>query len=209
MLRRWVVVLLLAVPLSYANDKYSETRTKDWNVDPGAKVDLQMRFGDLRVVSTNDAHLSIRYTTHSNHSDFSRKVQARFLVTPGRAALKLSAPRGGSMDVELRIPAHVNLYVRVSAGDVSIDPVEGSLDVETHAGDIRIKLPEHMDLGMVDASTHAGDVNAPFGKAHGWIGGKLEYDGGGKYRIHAHTLAGDIDLEESSVNRADSAPGLH
>jgi DUF4097 and DUF4098 domain-containing protein YvlB len=113
------------------------------------------------------------------------------------------------MDVELRIPAHVNLYVRVSAGDVSIDPVEGSLDVETHAGDIRIKLPEHMDLGMVDASTHAGDVNAPFGKPHGWIGGKLEYDGGGKYRIHAHTLAGDIDLEESSVNRADSGPGLH
>lgn len=209
MLRRWAFVLLLVVPVCYANDKYSETRTQNWNIAEGAKLDVQLRFGDLRVVSTNDTHLSILYTTHSNHPNFSRKVEARFLVTPTSASLKLTAPHGGNVDVELRVPVRSNLHVRLSAGDVSIDPVEGSLDVETHAGDIRIKLPEHLDLGMVDASTHAGDVNAPFGKPHGWIGGKLDYDGGGKYQIHAHTLAGDIDFEPSATNRADSGPGLN
>jgi hypothetical protein len=178
MLKRWLVVLLVLVPLCFANDKYSETKTQSWNIADGAKLDVQLRYGDLRVVSTDDARLSISYTTHSNHADFSRKVEARFLVTPNDAALKLTAPRSGSVDVELRVPARTNLHVRVSAGDVSIDPVEGSLDVETHAGDIRIKLPEHVDLGLVDASTHAGDVNAPFGRPHGWIGSKLDYDGG-------------------------------
>jgi hypothetical protein len=209
MLRRCLLVLLVLAPLCLANDKYSETKTQSWNIADGAKLDVQLRFGDLRVVSTDDARLSISYTTHSNHADFSRKVQARFLVTPNDAALKLTAPRSGSVDVELRVPARANLHVRISAGDVSIDPVEGSLDVETHAGDIRIKLPEHVDLGLVDASTHAGDVNAPFGKPHGWIGSKLDYDGGGKYRIHAHTFAGDIDFEQSNVDRADSGPGLN
>jgi DUF4097 and DUF4098 domain-containing protein YvlB len=208
MLRRWLAVLLVLAPLCFANDKYSETKTQSWNIADGAKLDVQLRFGDLRVVSADDSRLSISYTTHSNHADFSRKVQARFLVTPNDAALKLTAPRSGSVDVELRVPSRSNLHVRVSAGDVSIDPVEGSLDVETHAGDIRIKLLEHVDLGSVDASTHAGDVNAPFGKPHGWIGSKLDYDGGGKYRIHA--LAGDIDIEQPKVDRAaDSGPGLN
>jgi hypothetical protein len=206
MLRRWALVLLVLVPLCFANDKYSETRTQSWNISDGAKLDVQLRFGDLRITSSDDARLSISYTTHSNHADFSRKVEARFLVTPTDAALKLTAPHSGSVDVELHVPARSNLHVRVSAGDVSIDPVEGSLDVETHAGDIRIKLPDHVDLGLVDASTHAGDVNAPFGKPHGWIGSKLDYDGGGKFRIHAHTFAGDIDFEESAVDRADSGP---
>jgi DUF4097 and DUF4098 domain-containing protein YvlB len=209
MLRRWALVLLVLVPLCYAKDKYSETKAQEWNIADGAKLDVQLRFGDLHVISTDDAHLSIRYTTHSTHADFSRKVQARFLVTPNSATLKLTAPRDGSVDVELRVPSRSDLHVRVSAGDVSIDPVQGSLDVETHAGDIRIRLPEHVDLGVLDASTHAGDVNAPFGKPHGWIGGKLDYDGGGKYRIHAHTFAGDIDFEETALNRADSGPGLN
>jgi hypothetical protein len=210
MLRRWALLLLLLVPLfCFANDKYSESRTQSWNIADNAKLDVQLRFGDLRIISSDDARLSISYTTHSNHADFSRKVEARFLVTPTYAALKLTAPHSGSVDVELHVPARSNLHVRVSAGDVSIDPVEGSLDVETHAGDIRIKLPDHVDLGLVDASTHAGDVNAPFGKPHGWIGSKLDFDGGGKFRIHAHTFAGDIDFEESAVDRADSGPGLN
>lgn len=209
MLRRFVLVPLFLVSLCFANDKYSETKTQSWNVADGAKLDVQLRFGDLRIITSSDPRLSITYTTHSNHASFGSKVEASFLVTPNDAALKLNAPRGGSVDVELRVPSRSNLHVRVSAGDVSIDPVEGSLDVETHAGDIRIRLPEHVDLGMVDASTHAGDVNAPFGKAHGWIGSKLDYDGGGKYRIHAHTIAGDIDFEQPNVDRADSGPGLN
>jgi hypothetical protein len=79
------------------------------------------------------------------------------------------------------------------------------MDVETRAGDILISLADHADLGPVDASTHAGDVNAPFGKPHGWIGSKLDYNGGGKNRLHAHTFAGDIDLQQSAMDRADSS----
>ena len=209
MFRRWALVLLFLVPLCYGSDKYSETKTQSWNIADGARLDIQLRFGDMKVLLSNDSRLSITYVTHSNRDDFSRKVEARFLVTPNDAALKLNAPRGGSVDVELRVPARSNLHVRLSAGDVSIDPVEGSLDVETRAGDIRIKLPEKLDLGLVDASTHAGDVNAPFGKPHGWIGSKLDYNGGGRYRIHAHTFAGDIEFEQPNVDRADSGPGLN
>jgi len=60
----------------------------------------------------------------------------------------------------------------------------------------------------VDASTHAGDVAAPFGQPHGWIGNSLKYQGTGAYRIHAHTLAGDVRLHKlEAVESAHPSPG--
>jgi DUF4097 and DUF4098 domain-containing protein YvlB len=195
--------MLAVAPLCQANDNYTKTATQSWDFAQGGKVELHMRFGDLRVVPTTDSQLSLSYTIHSNHTDFIGKVKTDLSVSGSHAVLRLDAPRNGNIDVELKVPVHSDLYMRVSAGDISVGQIEGNQNVETHAGDILIQVPEHQNYSWVEASTHAGDVSAPFGKPKGWVGNSLKYEGTGQYRVHAHTFAGDIGFEEPKTAKLE------
>ena len=186
------LVLLALAPFCHGDDKYSKTEAQSWHFLPAGQVELRVRYGDVHILPVQDSQISITYTMHSNHSDFIHKVDPRFEVTGSNATLMLKAPRNGAVDVDLKVPAHTDVYLRLSAGDVTLGAIEGNKDVETHAGDIDIDVVREASYGPVDASTHAGDVAAPFGKPHGWIGNSLKYQGAGAYKIHAHTLAGDV-----------------
>jgi hypothetical protein len=212
MLRRFadflilVTPLFLIAPICHANNQYTETREQTWDFASGGRVELHMRYGDLTVLPARTDHISIRYKMQSEHSDFIPKIATRFEIGPSTAVLRIDAPRDGSVDVELTVPRNSNLLLRVAAGDIVIGPIDGDKNVETYAGDIRIELPEQFDTGPVDARTHAGDVISPWGKPHGWVGGALKYDGGGKHSIRAHTYAGDIELKEYDGVEARKCP---
>ena len=206
MLGRMAALLLILAPLSYANDHHTQTKEQTWDFIAGGRIELHLCCGDLKVSPGDDNHISLRYKMQSEHADFIPRVTTKFDVTASSALLRVSGPYNGSIDVELKVPARSNIYLRVFAGDIVVGPIEGDKNVETHAGDIVINLPEHFDVGAVDASTHAGDVSAPWGKPHGWIGNSLKYAGDGKYSIHAHTFAGDIDLKEVEGMEAQKCP---
>ncbi|HEX8814728.1 MAG TPA: hypothetical protein VF753_04430 [Terriglobales bacterium] len=206
MLRRLAVLLLLLVPFCRANNQYSETREVAWDFSAGGRIELHLRYGDLKVLPSQGNHISIRYKMQSDHADFISKVSTRFEISPSSALLRIDAPRNGSVDVELEVPERSNLLLRVTAGDAVVGPIEGDKNIETYAGDIRIDLPEHFSAGAIDVKTHAGEVTAPWGKPNGWIGGSLRYDGGGKYNVHAHTFAGDIELKEQDGVEARKCP---
>ncbi|MGA9644132.1 MAG: hypothetical protein WBQ72_22235 [Terriglobales bacterium] len=195
-----LIVVSALVSLSYASDEpthtYSQTATESWDFAPGGRLELHLHAGDLRIVPAIDSRISIRYTMQSNHADFIGKVKPEFDVKGPSAVLRLEAPDNGNIDVELQVPAQTDLYVRLGAGDIIVGPIGGNHDVETHAGDIQIRVPQPLNYGWVDASTHAGNISAPFGRGKGWIGSSLKYRGQGKYRVHVHTLAGDISFQE-------------
>ena len=79
-----------------------------------------------------------------------------------KATLRLKAPRNGAVDVDLKVPSQTDVYIRLSGGDVTLGPIEGNKDVETHAGDIDIKIFREASYGTVDAATRVGDVATPF-----------------------------------------------
>jgi ketosteroid isomerase-like protein len=205
MLKRMAFVLLTLVPFCRGDDQYSKTDTRSWDFAPAGQVEIHVRCGgDVHIVPADDSRVVITYTMHSNHADFISKVEPQFEVKGAKAALTLKAPHDGSVEVELKVPARTDIYLRLEAGDIRLGPIQGNKDLETHAGDIEVELVDPASYGVVDASTHAGDVVAPFGKPHGWIGNSLNYQGAGAYRIHAHTFAGDITLHEAKS--AESAP---
>jgi hypothetical protein len=208
MLQRIALVFLALVPFCHGDDKYSKTNTQSWAFAPAAQVELRVRFGDVHIMPAEDSHLVITYTVHSNHADFLEKVEPQFEVKGAKAVLTLKAPRYGNAEVEVKVPARTDIYLRLEAGDIRLGPIEGNKDLETHAGDIDVDLVDPASYGPVDASTHAGDVVAPFGKPHGWIGNSLNYQGTGSYRIHAHTLAGDVTFHDARTKEnAQTAPG--
>jgi ketosteroid isomerase-like protein len=209
MFRRIALVLLALVPFCHGDDKYSKTDMQSWEFGPAGQVDLHVRYGDVHIVAGDDSHLAISYTMHSAHADFIPKVEPHFEVKGGKAVLTLNAPRNGSTEVDLKVPSRTDIYVRLQAGDIRLGPIAGNKDLETHAGDIEVDLVDQESYGPVDASTHAGDVVAPFGKPHGWIGNSLSYQGTGSYRMHAHTLAGDITFRGAkTAESAQAEPGV-
>jgi hypothetical protein len=193
------LVFLALVPFCHGDDKYSKTSTQSWAFVPAGQVELHVRYGDVHIMPADDAHLAITYTVHSNHADLLEKVEAQFEVNGAKAVLTLKAPRNGNAEVDVKVPARTDIYLRLEAGDIKLGRIEGNKDLETHAGDIDVDLIDPASYGPVDASTHAGDVVAPFGKPHGWIGNSLNYQGTGSYRIHAHTLAGDVTFHSAKT----------
>jgi hypothetical protein len=87
------------------------------------------------------------------------------------------------------------LYVRMPAGDLTVEGVSGDKDVELHFGDLTIAVGNAADYSHVDASVMSGDLEAaPFGESHGGLFRSFEKSGSGKYKLHAHVGAGDLTL---------------
>jgi hypothetical protein len=98
--------------------------------------------------------------------------------------------------MEVHIPHNSELYARVTAGDVTIENVVGSKDVELHAGDLTISVGNPDDYSSVEASVTAGDISAsPFHEDHGGLFRSFRKSGTGKYTLYAHVGAGDLTLK--------------
>jgi hypothetical protein len=171
-------------------------------------VELHFRHGDVHIVPGDDSHISVTYTVRSTDANFSDKVAPKFEVKGSRAILTLTEPHNASADIELKLPAHTDIYLRSWGGDVLLGAVTGNKDLETRGGDIDIDVPNLASYGPVDASTHAGDIEATLGEPHGWIGKSLKYQGAGTYRLHAHTFAGDVRFHEVEAAAEKSAAQL-
>jgi hypothetical protein len=140
MLQRIALVPLALVPFCHGDDRYSKTNAQTWEFAPAGQVELHVRYGDVHIVAGDDSHLSISYTMHSTHADFIPKIEPQFEVKGAKAVLALKAPRNGSTEVDLTVPARTDIYLRLQAGDIRLGPIAGNKDLETHAGDIEVIL---------------------------------------------------------------------
>jgi hypothetical protein len=70
--------------------------------------------------------------------------------------------------VDIGVPTRADLYIRLTAGELSVDNVEGNKDVGLHAGEIDIDVVRPEDYHSVSASVWAGEVHAsPFHLSEG------------------------------------------
>ena len=87
------------------------------------------------------------------------------------------------------------LDVRSASGDVVVRRFDGSdLRAKSMSGDVRIGFPPGRTLD-VDLSTISGTVRNTFGLD---AGGDARSNGGGRVRVNAHTVSGDIVLERAA-----------
>jgi hypothetical protein len=77
-----------------------------------------------------------------------------------------------------------------------VEGVEGDKDLELTWGDLIIQVTSPQDYAHVDVSVRFGDVSGTqFGEPKGWLGNSVRKEGTGKYRLHAHVMAGDLVLK--------------
>jgi hypothetical protein len=175
------------------------THTQVFGFAAGGSLRVRVSAGRMKIIKGPDPrHIVLRYAAKSadDGEDAYGRVKQRFEVKGSQAEIDLTGPTNGScnLDVEVELPSPVNLMVRMLAGDLRVEGVEGNMDIADHVGDVTIKPGSERKYDLIDASTRIGGLDGFPGPVHGWLGRSGKTVGGGQYRLHAHVGIGDVHL---------------
>ncbi len=194
---------LLAVSLLFTAVGFCQTATEttnlqhqtfETNLATGANLRLHLHQGDFRIVGSDSEKISVR--VEGKNVEQAKHIKIQLKRSAGAVDLKLSHVPKNELQVTIEIPRSTNLYARMRGGDLSVEGVVGDKDLELTGGDLTIQVGSPEDYASVDLSVRFGDVSGTqFGDPKGWIGNSVRKDGNGKYRLHAHVMAGDLVLK--------------
>ena len=159
---------------------------------PGGQIHMNLSAGEYRISGAKDHRIHVLWKVR-NAADLPRvRVQAD--VKGSEATVATDGVRDG-FEVEIQVPARSGLRVRLTAGDLTVEGIEGNKDIESHAGDLTIDVGRAEDYSRVDAALWAGDLEAPaFNVSKGGLFRSFDWKGNGVYTLHAHLKAGDLRL---------------
>ena len=106
---------------------------------PGGFIRLHLSPGGYTITNANADAIQITYTTP--HPDELKKVKVNIQTSASSADVSVSDTPHNNFQATIEIPRRSNLRVRMFAGEVVIDGIEGDKDVEVSAGRIEIKVP--------------------------------------------------------------------
>ena len=164
------------------------------NLTSGASLRLHLHEGDFRVVGSDSEKISVHVA--GKNAEQAKQIKIRLKRSDGDVDLKLSHVPKKELQVTIEIPRSTNLYARMRGGDLSVEGVVGDKNLELTGGDLTIQVGSPEDYSHVDLSVRFGDVTgAQFGDPKGWLGNAVRKEGNGRYRLHAHVMAGDLVLK--------------
>jgi hypothetical protein len=154
----------------------------------GGKVQITLESGGYEIRASADSRIHVRWNEASG-----ARVQ---LTTNGKSAdLRVENTPHNNFHATIEVPALTDLRVRLTAGDLRVSGIKGDKDIEANAGNLNVSVGSSSDWGDVDASVTAGDISAtPFAANKGGLFRSMRWKGPGKYRLHVHLMAGDVNL---------------
>jgi hypothetical protein len=164
------------------------------SLDSGSQVELHIRSGEIHIVGSDHDKLIVRAGGEQGSS--SNDIHARFESFGGVGKLWVEGGPSNNVTITVELPRNSNLSVRIPFGDVELNGISGSKDVELHAGQLTIDVGNPADYSRVQASVTSGSIEAhPFGEEHGGMFRSFDRSGHGKYKLMAHVGAGQLTLK--------------
>jgi hypothetical protein len=156
----------------------------------GGKIEITLESGDYHVRASPDNRIHVRWNEAS-----ARGVRVKLMTNGKSADLRVENTPHNNFHATIEVPALTDVRVRLTAGNLEMAGIKGDKDIEANAGNLNISVGSANDWGDVDASVTAGDLHAPaFQAATGGLFRSYKWKGPGKYRLHVHLTAGDINL---------------
>ena len=185
---------LVAVPLAQSTQDGRPFRSVEHAFSQSGRIRMDLSAGDYRISGSSDNRIRMEWSVRD--SDQLSKVRAKADIRDHDARIVTDGPiNNNGFRVVIQVPQQTDLIVRLSAGDLRIDGIQGNKDVELHAGDVRIDVGRAEDYKTVDASVWAGEIQAaPFQVFKGGLFRSFDWRGKGPYRLHAKLKAGDLRL---------------
>jgi hypothetical protein len=162
----------------------------------GGTIRLHMEAGGYTVVASDSENIVV--TCRAATWEQLKRVKVEIKPTAARADVYISDTPRNNFHATIEVPRHSNLWTRLSAGDLSVEDVEGDKNIEALAGSIEVHIPRPELYGHRDASVMTGSIeSSAFGVSKGGLFRSFKQQGPGKYRLYVHVTAGDIDLRGS------------
>jgi hypothetical protein len=156
----------------------------------GGKIEITLESGDYNIRASSDNRIHVRWNEAS-----ARGVRVKLNTNGKSADLRVENTPHNNFHATIEIPALTDVRLRLTAGNLEMAGIKGDKDIEANAGNLNISVGSSNDWGNVDASVTAGDLHAPaFQTATGGLFRSLKWKGPGKYMLHVHLTAGDINL---------------
>jgi len=196
-MRVWLgaAVAILVATLSAQDAATSGSLEQPFSANGSVKMDLVA--GDYHVTGSPVDRVRIDWSVREPAA--LAKVQTRAEVRDHELRITTDGPSNKGLKFTIQVPTQSDLYVRLTAGDLTIEDVRGNKNVELRAGDLRIDVGRAEDYNQVDAGLWAGDLKASaFQVFKGGLFRSFDWTGSGPYRLHAHLLAGDLYLYSKS-----------
>jgi len=155
----------------------------------GGRIRMDLCSSGIEVVGTDARTLRVSY--HPERDD----VRVRIEVSGDQADLKITGCPNNNFQARIEVPKSSALYVRMFAGQLDVRSVTGDKDVELSFGQLNMDVGKAEDYARVDASVNSGQLEASaFDVSKGGLFRSFDQKGPGKYRVHAHVGAGQLEL---------------
>jgi hypothetical protein len=188
-----VGTLLVAAPESQSTSDTRPSGSLERAFPVNGRISMDLSAGQYRISGTGDSRIRLEWNVRDREK--LRKVEARADIRGREAAITTDGPDNSNLRVAIQVPRRADLYVRLTAGELTIEDIEGDKDVALHAGELNIDVGRAEDYSHVEASVWAGEVNAsPYQARKGGLFRSFDWRGQGTYRLEAHLKAGEVRL---------------
>jgi hypothetical protein len=159
---------------------------------PGGRVKLNLSAGDYTVRAGRDDRILVTWDTGDPDEKGRASITAD--TTARTATVVTSGPRG-TFHVVIELPAHADLNVDLSAGNLRVDGISGNKKVGSWAGNVDIKVGRPEEYARVDAAVKAGDLIASaFQTTKSGLFRSFSWNGPGQYTLDVRLTAGNLRL---------------
>ena len=191
-MRTTLALLLLSTAFVSAQDARIEEVGKspvEARFASGGRIRMDLCSSGIEIVGTDDSQVRVSYHPERD------SVRVRLQISRDHADLRLTGCPHNNFQARIEIPKSSALYVRMLAGQLDVRDVTGDKDVELSFGQLDLDVGRTEQYGHVDASVNSGQIEASaFDVSKGGLFRSFDQRGPGKYRLHAHVGAGQVDL---------------
>jgi len=151
------------------------------------KIRMHICPGGIEVIGTDDA--VVRVTPE--HGD----ARIRVDVLADQADVRVTECPNNNFRARIEVPKASALRVRMFAGQLDVRDITGDKNIELTFGQLNVDAGKSEDYASVDASVSSGAIDADLFDVHkGGLFRSFDQSGPGKYRLHVHVGAGQIEL---------------
>ena len=191
---------LATAPLAQTDQSGRAKESLERAFSQNGRIRMDLSAGEYHISGSPDNRIWLEWSVRDAAQ--LPRVRARADVHDRDASITTDGPSNKGLNVAIQVPRQADLYVRLTAGELHIEGIQGNKDVELHAGDVRIDVGRAEDYRTVDASVWAGELRAaPFQIHKEGLFRSFDWRGKGPYRLHAKLKAGDLRLVSKTDER--------